>query len=128
MSIGDRCCILVVDLPSSPLDIIINAFESQDARLPYEPTQPLKQLLAWVKNVRAPILALDPPYPLTRYLQPKWQLAVGLPLEPTRTDEPQPKLYMMDLCIPKKVYENVGIKYESPFENKYVIPLHPHMT
>jgi hypothetical protein len=92
----------------------------------------VEKLCEWAKTSRAPILALDPPYPLPEYLPAKWQLSVGLPLEPPLPPKCEltapPKLYMMDLCIPKKLYEKVGIRYESPFESKYVIPLHPRDT
>ena len=34
------------------------------------------------------------------------------------------KLYLANLAVPKKVYQQVGITYVSPFGAKTVIPIH----
>ncbi|KAJ8941921.1 hypothetical protein NQ318_013254 [Aromia moschata] len=70
----------------------------------------------------APILALDPPPIGTPGINPKFSLLPVLPLPHTCNNG---KLYLCNLGFPLDIFNEVGIKYKSPFGSKFVIPLHP---
>lgn len=78
-------------------------------------------LVEWTNNNRAQVLALDPPATETPGILTKYSLAPVLPLPYTQENG---KLYLCNLGFPKQVFSEVGIKYQSPFGSKFVIPLH----
>jgi len=63
---------------------------------------------------------LDPPLSGCS-VNTKWSVHIGLPL-PLPTSAGQ--TYLCDIGLPKKLFSVVGIKYQSPFGNKFCIPLH----
>lgn len=76
----------------------------------------------WANKNRAPILALDPPSVGTPGINPKYSLLPVLPLPHSANNG---KLYLCNLGFPVEIFDQVGIKYKSPFGPKFVIPLHP---
>lgn len=81
-----------------------------------------KNVLKWINESRAPIMAIDPPatgYPI---LTIKCSILPILPLE--NLSATCGKLYLSNLAIPEKFYRDAGINYKSPFGHKFVIPLH----
>lgn len=76
----------------------------------------------WIHNNKAPILALDPPSVGTPGISPKYSL---LPVLPLPQSSKNGKLYLCNLGFPVDVFNEVGIKYKSPFGSKFVIALHP---
>lgn len=79
----------------------------------------------WTKQIRAPVLALDPPTVGTPGVSTKFSLVPVLPLSYASENG---KIYLCNLSFPTKIYKDVGIKYRSPFGPKFVIPLHPNDT
>ncbi|XP_061173200.1 enhancer of mRNA-decapping protein 3-like [Saccostrea echinata] len=108
------------DLPSSAVDIIINAMDT------HENTQYKQQgwfiaSTEWANHNRAPVLSIDPPANGAS-VQSKWSICICLPL--TGKEGNSSQVYLCDLGFPKKVFTDHGIKYISPFSHKFIIPLH----
>ena len=80
-----------------------------------------KNVVAWAKMCKAPMLAVDPPIE-GGSIEPKWSLGMCLPLA---LSERCGQVYLADMGIPAKVFNKVGIKYQSPFGHKFCIALHP---
>ncbi|XP_076012059.1 enhancer of mRNA-decapping protein 3-like [Genypterus blacodes] len=112
----------VKDLPTSPVDLLINCLDCHENLLLSE--QAWYQSVAdWANQNRAPVLSIDPPVSGQRQtIEAKWTLSLGLPLP---SDVRDSRVYLCDLGIPKMVFQKVGINYHSPFGCKFVIPLHP---
>lgn len=106
----------VTDLPNVG-DLIIAAV-CEDTENPKH--YPL--LADWINKNKAPVLAIDPPTVGIPGITPKFSLLPVLPL-PHSSDNG--KLYLCNLGFPVDVFNEVGIKYKSPFGPKFVIPLHP---
>ena len=110
------------DLPTSPVDLVINCLDCHENPLLRE--QSWYQTAAqWANRNRAPVLSIDPPPDGEQQpaVQAKWTLSLGLPL-PLAPGEG--RVYLCDIGIPKLVFQEVGIDYHSPFASKFVIPLH----
>ncbi|XP_050500328.1 enhancer of mRNA-decapping protein 3 [Diabrotica virgifera virgifera] len=106
----------VSDLPPISDLIIVALCEDADNPKHY----PL--LSDWVNKNKAPVLALDPPPVGTPGITPKCSLLPVLPLPHSSNNG---KLYLCNLGFPVDIFNEVGIKYKSPFGPKFVIPLHP---
>ncbi|KAG5896748.1 hypothetical protein JTB14_031728 [Gonioctena quinquepunctata] len=106
----------VSELPNVSDLIIVALCEDTDNPKHY----PL--LAEWVKKNKAPVLALDPPTIGTPGVTPKFSLLPVLPLPHSSNNG---KLYLCNLGFPVDIFNEVGIKYKSPFGPKFVIPLHP---
>lgn len=115
-------CCLFPDLPTSPVDLVINCLDCHENQLLNE--QAWYQSAAdWANQNRAPVLSIDPPVSgQSQTIEAKWTLSLGLPLPSAAPDS---RVYLCDLGIPKLVFQEVGINYHSPFGCKFVIPLHP---
>ncbi|XP_033751004.1 enhancer of mRNA-decapping protein 3-like [Pecten maximus] len=107
------------DLPVGSVDMIINAMDSHEQTSLRDQAW-YKLLECWVGQNRAPVLALDPPVNCGAVTF-KWCLSISLPL-PLLGNCAQ--VYLCDLGFPKKVFNEVGIRYISPFSHKFVVPLH----
>ena len=102
------------------MDLIITSLEDHEM-WDQERSQPwMRNALKWAKSVRAPVLAIDPPSSPERPLLPfKACLVPGLPLWQNHGAN----LYMVNLTVPKKIYKEVGIKFNSPFGAKTVVQI-----
>nr|XP_060611504.1 enhancer of mRNA-decapping protein 3 isoform X1 [Anolis sagrei ordinatus] len=111
----------VKDLPDTPVDLVINCLDCHENA--YLRDQPwYKAAVDWANRNRAPVLSLDPPVSEAEQgIEAKWSLSLGLPLG---LGERAGRLYLCDIGIPQKVFQEVGINYHSPFGCKFVIPLH----
>lgn len=109
------------DLPDTPVDLIINCLDCHENTFLMD--QPWYQAAAdWANQNRAPVLSLDPPGSGQRQaVEAKWSLSLCLPLS---LAEGAGRVYLCDIGIPRQVFQEVGIKYHSPFGCKFVIPLH----
>ncbi|XP_071445999.1 enhancer of mRNA-decapping protein 3 isoform X2 [Hetaerina americana] len=76
----------------------------------------------WAHENRATVLALDPPASGTG-VGTKVSLAPVLPLSHSAENG---KIYLCNLGYPLGAFQDVGIKYRSPFGPKFVIPLYPN--
>ncbi|KAM6961459.1 enhancer of mRNA-decapping protein 3 [Aplochiton taeniatus] len=111
----------IKDLPGSPVDLIINCLDSHENTCLMD--QPWYRVAAdWANQNRAPVLSIDPPVSGQGLaVEAKWSLALGLPLP---LAEGAGRIYLCDIGLPCQVFQEVGIKYKSPFGCKFVIPLH----
>lgn len=108
------------DLPSQPVDMIIDAMVGHEN---HQPTPWLPYAVSWANQNKAPVLSIDPCIPNSKTDLPniKWAVAMGLPLIKSPTPG---RLYLADLGIPHGVFRDVGIQYMSPFKDKFCIPLY----
>lgn len=111
----------VADLPTSPVDLVISCLDSHENATLRE--QPWYRAAAdWANQNRAPVLSIDPPVSgREAAVESKWALSLGLPLP---LSESVGRVYLCDIGVPRQVFQEVGIKYHSPFGCKFVIPLH----
>ncbi|XP_044306396.1 enhancer of mRNA-decapping protein 3 isoform X3 [Varanus komodoensis] len=111
----------IKDLPDTPVDLVINCLDChENAFLRDQPWH--KAAVDWANRNRAPVLSIDPPaHDTEQGIDAKWSLALGLPLP---LGERAGRVYLCDIGIPQKVFQEVGINYHSPFGCKFVIPLH----
>ncbi|XP_076125055.1 enhancer of mRNA-decapping protein 3 [Alosa pseudoharengus] len=111
----------IKDLPASPVDLVINCLDSHENGFLRD--QPWYRAAAdWANQNRAPVLSIDPPVSgQEAAVEAKWSLSLGLPLP---LSESVGRVYLCDIGVPKQVFQEVGIKYHSPFGCKFVIPLH----
>ncbi|XP_068432679.1 enhancer of mRNA-decapping protein 3-like isoform X2 [Clinocottus analis] len=111
----------VKDLPTSPVDLVINCLDCHENPLLREQSW-YQSAADWANQNRAPVLSIDPavggPH---QPVEAKWSLSLGLPLPLAETES---RVYLCDIGIPKLVFQEVGIRYRSPFGCKFVIPLH----
>lgn len=111
----------IKDLPNSPVDLIINCLDCHENTFLMD--QPWYRAAAdWANQNRAPVLSIDPPVSgQGQAVEAKWSLSLGLPLN---LAEGAGRVYLCDIGTPRQVFQEVGIKYHSPFGCKFVIPLH----
>ena len=127
------------DLPSTPTDVIVSALDASiSGGLSSANDDWFRGVIQWANQNKAPILAVDPSgtasaHPPSDPLQAKWSLQFTLPLTSTKKDvdvpfsatpNSSPQLYLCDLGIPRKVFRETGIQYQSPFGAKSFIALH----
>ncbi|EFA06064.2 Enhancer of mRNA-decapping protein 3-like Protein [Tribolium castaneum] len=106
----------VTNLPNFADLIIVALCEDTESPKSYP------DLCDWASRNRASILALDPPSVGIPGIAPKFSL---LPVLPLPHSSKNGKLYLCNLGFPLEIFNEVGIKYKSPFGPKFVIPLHP---
>ncbi|TMS05827.1 Enhancer of mRNA-decapping protein 3 [Larimichthys crocea] len=111
----------IKDLPDTPVDLIINCLDCHENTFLMD--QPWYRAAAdWANQNRAPVLSIDPPGSgQGQAVEAKWSLSLCLPLP---LAEGAGRVYLCDIGIPRQVFQEVGIKYLSPFGCKFVIPLH----
>jgi len=109
------------DLPSQPVDIVIDAMIGLDNSDVLPDWLPFA--ISWANQNKAPLLSIDPIIPRTKTELPdiKWSIAMGLPLIKAPN---YGRLYLADIGIPRGVFRDVGIQYLSPFKDKFYIPLY----
>lgn len=111
----------VPDLPASPVDLVINCLDCHENRLLREQSW-YQSAADWANQNRAPVLSIDPAVSEQHQtVEAKWTLSLGLPLPLAKAES---RVYLCDIGIPKMVFQEVGIRYHSPFGCKFVIPLH----
>ncbi|CAJ1048746.1 enhancer of mRNA-decapping protein 3-like isoform X1 [Xyrichtys novacula] len=112
----------VKDLPTSPVDLVINCLDCHENHLLREQSW-YHSAADWANSNKAPVLSIDPAVSQHHQsIEAKWTLSLGLPLPLAETES---RVYLCDIGIPKMVFREVGISYHSPFGCKFVIPLHP---
>lgn len=101
----------VNELPSS--DLVILSVSSNQLSLPVK---------KWISDNRSSVLAVDPPPTGVVDVQIKCSILPILPLNNIAVT--CGKLYLCNLSIPDRYFQEAGIKYKSPFGHKFVIPIH----
>lgn len=105
-----------LDLPASPVDLIISALHRPAANLENDFS---KSCIRWAtQNSKACILSLDPSK--HQDFNSKWSIFVGLPLHGSAS---LGNIYLCDPGIPNKFYKSLGQEYVVPYGSKFVIPL-----
>lgn len=118
---GSKQVASVKDLPTSPVDLVINCLDCHENPLLREQSW-YQSAADWANQNRAPVLSIDPAIGgQHQAVEAKWTLFLGLPLPLAETES---RVYLCDVGIPKLVFQEVGICYHSPFGCKFVIPLH----
>jgi NAD(P)H-hydrate epimerase len=117
-----------VALAGKTYDLVVDALIGKS--LNTAPTGELAKLIKWANESKAPILSLDVPSGLDattgetpgEYIRPRWTVTFALPksgLSPDKTGT----LYLADLGIPPKVYEQIGVRYTNPFGGTFWVLL-----
>ncbi|XP_055606226.1 enhancer of mRNA-decapping protein 3 [Uranotaenia lowii] len=99
-------------LPSC--DLVIAAIKSRQL------AEPLRK---WLSESRAPVLAVDPPAGGLDSVPVKCSILPIMPLADLGPESATGRLYLCNLGIPDRFFNDSGIKYKSPFD-KAVIPIH----
>lgn len=109
-------------------DLILDALIGYSLSGP--PRGPARELIQWANATRQPVLALDVPSGLEattgenpgEMIRAQHTLTLALPktgLLPDKTGE----LLLADIGIPVSVYRKLELKFKSPFDGRYVVPL-----
>ncbi|XP_077568309.1 enhancer of mRNA-decapping protein 3 [Stigmatopora nigra] len=118
---GGKLVSNVKDLPDTPVDLIINCLDCH-GNTSLVDQHWYRTAADWANQNRAPVLSLDPPVcGQGQAVEAKWSLSLCLPLP---LGEGAGRVYLCDIGVPRQVFQEVGIKYLSPFGCKFVIPLH----
>lgn len=108
------------ELPANPVDFIISAMDEEDCEFLYQ--QPWYQhAVRWCNENRAPLMCLSPPSQPPPDLHIKWSVCSVLPFS---LSAKYGALYMVDVGIPVRAFEKVGMQYQSPFCGKSSLRLH----
>jgi NAD(P)H-hydrate epimerase len=115
-------------LPVEPVDLIIDALIG--CGLAGAPGGPTATLIGWANANGAPILSLDVPTGVDATtgfvpgdcIRPVATLALGLPKTGLLRDRVG-QLYLADVGIGASTFAKVGIDYQSPFGDKFTVPL-----
>jgi enhancer of mRNA-decapping protein 3 len=119
------------------LDLIINGIESSfmSYNTIMSTQEWFKQLSKLIEHesCRASLLTIDPCNEKSLLKKTKWSLFPVLPLQPpiqstlsTQSSQSSStqRVYLCDLGFTPRMFQNVQIKYKSPFGAKFCIPLH----
>jgi NAD(P)H-hydrate epimerase len=109
-------------------DIIVDAIIGYS--LISVPRGEVLEMIKFINENEIPTISLDIPTGLLatsgenpgEFVKPEITLTLALPktgLYPDKCGE----IMLADIGIPKVVYEKIGLKYNSPFSDKYIIPI-----
>ncbi|XP_041464641.1 enhancer of mRNA-decapping protein 3-like isoform X1 [Lytechinus variegatus] len=108
------------DLPKSTdlTDMVICALDTPNDTITQDQAW-YRGILQWLSETnKAPILSVDPSN--TQSFPSQWGVAVGLPLDYTSKVG---DLYLCSSGIPKKAFDDVGVRYMSPFSRGLFVHL-----
>ncbi|XP_039248184.2 enhancer of mRNA-decapping protein 3-like [Styela clava] len=108
------------ELPTNPVDLIISAMDEEDCEFLYQQSW-YQHSVRWCNENRAPLMCLSPPAALPPDLHIKWSVCAVLPFS---LSAKYGALYMIDVGIPVRAFEKLGIQYQSPFCGKSFLHLH----
>ncbi|CAO3652860.1 unnamed protein product [Cunninghamella blakesleeana] len=130
------------DLPdpmTAPIDLVIDglmgsASSMDDLKKDHTTRTTLWQCIDWSNNNKAPVLSLDfpsgvnpkdgHPYHIMHYIQPKWTICFGAPVQGCNSDKITGSLFVADIGIPIVSWQGIGIHGRGfPWGNEFVIPL-----
>ncbi|CAO3651134.1 unnamed protein product [Cunninghamella echinulata] len=130
------------DLPdpmTAPIDLVIDglmgsASSMDDLKKDHTTRTVLWQCIDWSNSNKAPVLSLDfpsgvnpkdgHPYHIMHYIQPKWTLCFGAPVQGCNSDKTTGSLFVADIGIPIVSWQRIGIHGNGfPWGNEFVIPL-----
>lgn len=120
--------ISIKELKNENPDLIIDAIIGYS--LSGEPKGKSLELIKWATQQLGIKISLDIPSGINsttgeaaiHHIKPDITMTLALPkngLLPSVTGE----LYLADIGIPKKVFEKIGLKYQTPFNDNYIVKL-----
>ncbi|MFU8842693.1 MAG: NAD(P)H-hydrate epimerase [Bacteroidales bacterium] len=120
--------IKVEDLDQQYPDIILDAIIGYS--LKGEPAGNSLKMIQWVNQQQAPVISLDVPSGIDattgkqaiNHIQPTATLTLALP-KTGLLPEVNGELYLADIGIPGKVYQQMQLDYTSPFGKDYLVKL-----
>jgi enhancer of mRNA-decapping protein 3 len=95
-----------------PSDLVILSVSSMNQN---------SQIIRYIQENRAPIMAIDPPATGISELNIRSACFPILPLDDINTCG---KLHLVNVCIPEKFMKDAGIKWQPFFSSKFIIPLY----
>jgi NAD(P)H-hydrate epimerase len=115
-------------LDEEPADLVLDAIIGYS--LLGAPHGTALHLIRWANLSDAPVLSLDVPSGVDattgqtpgEFVEAHRTMTLALPktgLIPSRTGE----LFLADIGIPEAVYRRVGLRYQSPFDSRFRVPL-----
>lgn len=111
---------MFVDLPKTPVDMIISAIDNHSSNESSQSSW-YHAAIAWANQNKAPVLAIDPPIGRIGVVA-KWSIALALPFA---YDESCGQIYLCDIGLPQRLYRSAGLDaYQSPFAHKFIIPVY----
>lgn len=119
---------LIENLEGIKADIIVDAIIGYS--LSNAPRGKSLQFIQWANNHKAQKISLDIPSGIDattgesygEYVNADSTLTLALP-KTGLTETKCGQLFLGDIRIPKIVYDKAGIEYQSPFDNRYIVPL-----
>jgi len=119
---------LIDDFDKVQADVIVDAIIGYS--LTDNPRGRALQFIEWANSQTAKNISLDVPSGIDstsgesygEYFHTNTTLTLALP-KTGLTEEKCGKLLLGDIGIPKVVYDKIGIEYQSPFKNRFVVEL-----
>lgn len=118
----------IEELETEKPDIILDALIGYSLRS--APTGKVKKMILWANLQNSPKLSLDIPSGVDsttgdtpgEFIKADGTMTLALPktgLLPSLTGE----LYLADIGIPVETYRSLGIPYQTPFDDRYYVPI-----
>jgi NAD(P)H-hydrate epimerase len=116
------------DLDNFQPDLIIDAIIGYN--LKGAPNGNLKQMIMWANSKKVNIISLDIPSGIDsntgeapgEFINAFATLTLALPKTGLQNDKVG-RLFLGDIGIPKKVYNEIGVNFDSPFKKKYIVEI-----
>jgi NAD(P)H-hydrate epimerase len=111
-----------------PVRLIVDALIGYS--LQSAPQGVFADLIRWANGAGAPIISLDVPSGVDsttgespgEFVRPTWTMTLGLPKLGLAKSEVG-ETVLADIGIPEETYRRIGVKYISPFDNRFRVPL-----
>uniref|UniRef100_A0A1B6E627 Enhancer of mRNA-decapping protein 3 n=1 Tax=Clastoptera arizonana TaxID=38151 RepID=A0A1B6E627_9HEMI len=113
---GNRMTTFLQELPKHGIDLIIMALADEDT-----PVEIPRSVINWVNSKKVQVLAVNPPSLGTPGIPATCSV---LPILPLTNSPDNGKLYLANLGIPMKFFNDINIRYKSPFGHRFTIPLY----
>ncbi len=122
--------VVLADLDNEHTDLILDAIIGYS--LQSTPHGAASEFIQWANQSNVPVLALDVPSGIDAtsgrdygsYVHPTRTMTLALPKTGLHSDKTG-KLFLADIGIPQEAYERIGLKFSSPFDERYVVPIRP---
>lgn len=110
----------VDEIKTEAIDLIINGLDSGINNNLINSQLWFRNLVKYLSICKANILSIDPS-PEGSLIQSKYSI---VPILPQQMNKNCGRIYLCDLGLSPKIFNNLNIKYQSPFGAKFIIPLY----